>query len=99
MRLKLEFNVDNAVYRDDTDAVLCGEVAATLRKAADIVEMHGTQNEPSLRNASWLIVDPNGNTVGRWTFVDDSDVKSLTGFPQHLLREDGPVDGPYPYHD
>ena len=101
MRLQLQFDVDNAVYRDGDANIRSIEVADTLRSVARIVEIHGTLGESSLRNASWLIVDPNGNTVGRWTFVDDSDVKSLslTGFPQHLLREDGPVDGPYPYHD
>jgi len=72
MRLQLQFNVDNASYRDATNALLCDEVANTLRGAAEIIEKHGTLNEPLIEDATWLIVDPNGNTVGRWTFVDDS---------------------------
>lgn len=99
MRLKLEFDIDNAAYRKENEIIRLRTVAATVHSVANNIELHSDRSDSSLRNASWLIVDPNGNTVGRWTFVDDSDVKSLTGFPQHLLREDGPVDGPYPYHD
>jgi len=75
MRLHLQFDVDNAAYRDDTDALLCDEVAVTVRAAAEIIEQHGTLTQPIIRNASWPIFDHHGNTVGRWTFVDDSDTK------------------------
>lgn len=97
MRLHLEFNIDNAAYRRENEIILLREVAATVHSVANNIELHSDRSESSLRNASWLIVDPNGNTVGRWTFVDGR--PASPAFPQHLLREDGPVDGPYPYHD
>ena len=72
MRLHLEFNIDNAAYRKENEIIRLREVAATVHSVANNIELHSDRSDSSLRNASWLIVDPNGNTVGRWTFVDDS---------------------------
>jgi hypothetical protein len=72
MRLHISFDVGNAVYRDGDANIRSIEVANTLRSVARTVELNGTLGESSLRNTSRIIVDPNGNTVGRWTFVDDA---------------------------
>lgn len=63
MRFTLTFDADNAAFETDPDSA----AADVLRRTANVVACRGTfDGEGNVRDA-------NGNTVGRWTFTDDSE--------------------------
>lgn len=62
MRLRIEFAVDNAAYRDEDNGVVGFAVADTVREVAAFIES-------GVPVDGGAIVDRNGNAVGLWAYV------------------------------
>ena len=68
MMIKIEFEVDNAAYRDSNDALDPSVVALQLKFVTTDVERHGPP--PAYGRHRHLIIDVNGNIVGHWYYTE-----------------------------
>ena len=64
MKIKIEFDMENSAFGNNTNAVVeSPEVVRILKDLAGRIERRGTLDEL----ASGVLVDMNGNKVGNWS--------------------------------
>jgi hypothetical protein len=64
MKIKIEFNMDNAAFGENADKTVDSpEVVRILKDLAGRIERRGTLDEDS----GGVLVDVNGNKVGKWS--------------------------------
>jgi hypothetical protein len=64
MKIKIEFNMENAAFGNNTNAVVeSPEVVRILKDLTGRIERRGTLDWQS----SGVLVDANGNKVGNWS--------------------------------
>ena len=60
MKLKIEFELDNAAYQDDDGCLDRDVVRETVMATAHRIFQHDGDSDG-------VVIDPNGNRVGTWT--------------------------------